>query len=115
MLHHVLGAALRPDVVDDEQVVSEDALKGGLPLLEGRLHGGGDGADVGLQRREAVVDDAVGDGSGHERFARADASVQDESVAVVLREGVGVALAGGRYLRVSAVVRLEGACPQEVG
>ena len=109
MLHHVLGAALRPKVVYDEQVVPEDAVEVLSPVVKGRLHEAHDAADVGQQGGVPTVDDAVGDGCGHVGLSGADVAPQQETVGVARVERLGVAQAHVGALRVQAVVSLEGA------
>ena len=112
VLHHVLGASLSAEVVNDEKVLAENPFEATLSLLAGQLHERGDGADVGMQNREAPLNESVGDGGGHVRLASAHLTEQQESVGVSPLEGVGIAFARSGHLRVLLVVCLEGAASQ---
>ena len=47
--------------------------------VEGRLHDGGDRADVRLQDAEPAVDEAVGYRCGHEGLSAADVAVEQQA------------------------------------
>ena len=113
VLHHVARVALRTQILDEQQVVGEDAVEFALAVVERLLHEAHDVADIRLERREPEVDDAVGYRRGHVRLAGADIPEQQEAVRVLRVEGRRVALAQGGSVGCLAVVRLEGAVPVE--
>lgn len=113
VLHHVAGVALRAKVLDEEQVVGEDAVEVALPLLEGGLHQVDDVADVRLEGGESEVYDAVRYRRGHVGLAGAHVAGQQQAVGVPRVERRRVALADGRGLRCPPVVAVEGAVAVE--
>lgn len=84
MPHDVIGAAVRPQVVDDEEVILEEARLRLLALVERhRLDVGHDVLHAGLQRGEPEVDDPVGDCRGIERLTCAHLSPEEQPIHVI--------------------------------
>lgn len=84
MPHDVIGAAVRPQVVDDEEVILEEARLRVLALVERhRLDVGHDVLHAGLQRGEPEVDDPVGDCRGIERLTCAHLSPEEQPIHVI--------------------------------
>lgn len=84
MPHDVIGAAVRPQVVDDEEVILEEARLCVLALVERhRLDVGHDVLHAGLQRGEPEVDDPVGDCRGIERLTCAHLSPEEQPIHVI--------------------------------
>lgn len=84
MPHDVIGAAVRPQVVDDEEVILEEARLRLLALVERHLLDvGHDVLHAGLQRGEPEVDDPVGDCRGIERLTCAHLSPEEQPIHVI--------------------------------
>lgn len=113
VLHHVARVALRTQVLDEKQVVGEDAVEVALTLLKRGFHEVHDIADIRLERGEPEVDEPVRYRRGHEGLAGADISEKQQAIGVLRVERRRIALAQRGGLRSLAVIRLESAVPVE--
>lgn len=95
MFHHVARVSLRTQVLDEQQVVGEDAVEVLLSFLERGLHEVHDVSDIRLEGGESEVDDAIRYRGGHERLSCAHIPKQQESIWVTGIERRGVSFAYG--------------------